>query len=236
MNIVGVILARGGSKRVPRKNVKLLCGKPLIAYTIETAKKSKYINKVVLSTEDYEIKQVGRTFGAEIVDRPMELAQDETKSAPCVVHAIEELKKQGYDPDIVVLLQPTTPTKTVEMLDSVIEKLISSDYDSVFTGHKVSYTMALWKKCHNGKTVGLYDYHLRPRWQDVHLNEEIWAENGAIYAIKADAFSKHNDFIGENPYIVETHGIIDIDTEEDFRHVEEIIMGRSQSSEIDVEV
>lgn len=236
MNIVGVILARGGSKRVPRKNVKLLCGKPLVAYTIETAKKSKYINKVVLSTEDFEIKQVGRTFGADIVDRPFELAQDETKSAPCVAHAIEELRKDGYDPDIVILLQPTTPTKTTEMLDSVIEKLLSSDFDSVFTGHKVSYTMALWKKCHDGKTVGLYDYHLRPRWQDVHLNEEIWAENGAIYAIKAAAFDKHKDFIGEDPYIFETPYIIDIDTEEDFQKAEEVIMGQSHSVEVDVEV
>ncbi|MDD3420029.1 MAG: acylneuraminate cytidylyltransferase family protein [Candidatus Gastranaerophilales bacterium] len=236
MNIVGVILARGGSKRVPRKNLKPLCGKPLIAHTIETAHKSKYINKVVLSTEDFEIKQVARAFGADVIDRPYELAQDETKSAPCVVHAVDELKAQGYDPDIIILLQPTTPTKTAQMIDNVVEKLITSDFDSVFTGHKVSYTMALWKKCHNGKTIGLYDYHLRPRWQDVHLNEEIWGENGAIYAIKADAFHKFKDFIGENPYILETPYIIDIDTEEDFKKAEEVMMGEIHSVEIDVEI
>jgi CMP-N-acetylneuraminic acid synthetase len=137
MNIVGIILARGGSKRLPRKNVKLLCGKPLVAHSIETALQSKYINKVVLSTEDAEIKDVARAFGAEVIDRPVELAQDETKSAPCVVHAVEELEKQGYKPDIVILLQPTSPNKTVKMIDDVIEKLINSDKDSVFTGHKI---------------------------------------------------------------------------------------------------
>lgn len=226
MNIVGVILARGGSKRVPRKNVKPLCGKPLVAHTIETSQKSKYINRVVLSTEDAEIKQVGIEFGAEIIDRPLELAQDETKSAPCLVHAVKELEKMGYKPDVVVLLQPTTPTKTHEMIDNVIEKLINSEYDSVFTGHKVATTMAKWKKCHDGRTIGLYDYHLRPRWQDVHLNEEIWAENGAIYAIKYEAFLKHKDFIGEHPFIYETYGIIDIDTEDDFRMVEEVMLAR----------
>jgi len=223
MNIVAVILARGGSKRLPRKNLKLLCGKPLVAHSIETGLKSKYVNKVVLSTEDTEIKDVARTFGAEVIDRPIELAQDETKSAPCVVHAVDELEKQGYKADVVVLLQPTSPNKTVKMLDDVIEKLINSDFDSVFTGHKVSYTMALWKKCHDGKTVGLYDYHLRPRWQDVHLNEELWAENGAIYAIKYDALMKWQDFIGENPCILPVSGIIDIDTEEDFINAEKLM-------------
>ncbi len=225
MNIVGVILARGGSKRLPRKNVKLLCGKPLVAHSIETALQSRYINKVVLSTEDAEIKDVARAFEAEVIDRPLELAQDETKSAPCIVHAVEELEKQGYKPDIVILLQPTSPNKTAKMIDDVIEKLINSDKDSVFTGHKVCPTMALWKKCHDGKTIGLYDYHLRPRWQDVHLNEEIWGENGAIYAIKYDALIKHQDFIGENPEILEVSGIIDIDTEEDFANAEKLMMG-----------
>jgi len=225
MNIVAVILARGGSKRLPRKNVKLLCGKPLIAHSIETALKSKHINKIVLSTEDAEIKAVARAFGAEVIDRPIELAQDETKSAPCIVHAVEELERQGYNPDIVILLQPTSPNKTTKMIDDVIEKLINSDCDSVFTGHQALPTMALWKKCHDGKTVGLYDYHLRPRWQDVHLNEMIWAENGAIYAIEIAALKKHQDFIGENPDILEVTGIIDIDTEEDFVNAEKLMLG-----------
>jgi len=226
MNVAGIILARGGSKRLPRKNVKLLCGKPLIAHTIEAAQQSKYINKIVLSTEDAEIKKVALEFGSEVIDRPMELATDEIKSAPCLVHAVDELEKNGYKPDVVMLLQATSPNKDGALIDSVIEKLINSHHDSVFTGYKHSYTMALWKKCHNGKTVGLYDYHLRPRWQDVHLNEEIWGENGAIYAIKIDAFRKYSDFIGEDPYIYEASGLIDIDTEEDFKSAEAIMLNR----------
>lgn len=230
MNILTVILARGGSKRLPRKNVKLFLGKPLVAHSIEVAKNSKYVNKIVVSTEDPEIKQISIDYGAEIIDRPIELAQDTTKSAPCVVHAVDTLEKQGYKPDIVILLQPTTPTKTTKMLDDVIEKLLNSTNDSVFTGHKHCYTMALWKKCHSGKVIGLYDYHLRPRWQDVEQNEEIWAENGAIYAIKIDALKKYQDFIGENPDILAVDGIVDIDTEEDFHIAEKIMKDRNSQN------
>src|SRR5699024_5746070 len=107
MNIVGIIPARGGSKRLPGKNIKLLAGKPLIAHTIETAKKSKYINKIILSTEDEKIAEIAKQFGAEIIKRPQELAQHTTKTAPVLLHAVEELEKTGYFPDIVVLLQAT---------------------------------------------------------------------------------------------------------------------------------
>lgn len=223
MNIVGIILARGGSKRLPRKNVKMLCGKPLVAHTIEAGLKSKYINKVVVSTEDKEIADISTAFGAEVINRPIELAGDEVKSAPVMVHVVEELEKQGYKPDVVLLLQATAPTKDESLIDEVIEKLINSENDSVFTGVEQCYTMALWKKNHNGSMNALYDYHLRPRWQDVHLNEKIYAENGAVYAIKIDAFKKHKDFIGENPYIVLAPHIVDIDTEEDFKRCEQIM-------------
>lgn len=223
MNIVGIILARGGSKRLPRKNVKMLCGKPLVAHTIEAGLKSKYINKVVVSTEDKEIADISVAFGAEVINRPIELAGDEIKSAPVMIQVVEELEKQGYNPDIVLLLQATAPTKDENLIDEVIEKLINSDNDSVFTGKEQCYTMALWKKNHNGSMDALYDYHLRPRWQDVEMNEKIYAENGAVYAIKIEAFKKHKDFIGENPDIVLAPEIVDIDTEDDFKLVEKIM-------------
>lgn len=225
MNIVGIILARGGSKRLPRKNVKMLCGKPLIAHTIEAGLKSKYINKVVVSTEDKEIAEISTAFGADVINRPMELAGDEVKSAPVMIHVVEELEKQGYNPDIVLLLQCTAPNKDESLIDEVIEKLINTDNDSVFTGVEKSYTMALWKKNHDGSMNALYDYHLRPRWQDVHLNEKIYSENGAVYAIEIDAFKKHQDFIGEKADIVLAPHIVDIDTEADFEKVEKLMMG-----------
>lgn len=225
MNIVGIIPARGGSKRLPRKNIKLLAGKPLIAYTIETALKSKYINKVVVSTEDAEIAEVSEKFGAEVIERPEELAQDTTKTAPVLVQVVEELEKNGYKPDIVVLLQATCPNKPVELIDGVIEKLINSSNDSVFNAFAMRCSMAMWNKDTNGKVHALYDYHTRPRWQNA--AEEcgtVYGETGAVYAIKIDAFKKHKDFIGENPDVFTFDvELVDIDTLSDFERAQKLM-------------
>ena len=94
MNILGIIPARGGSKRTPGKNIKPLAGKPLIAYTIEAGLKSSFINRLVVSTEDPAIAEVAGQFGAEVVPRPAELAQDTTKTAPVLMQVVEELEKQ----------------------------------------------------------------------------------------------------------------------------------------------
>lgn len=226
MNIVGIIPARGGSKGIPRKNIRMLAGKPLVAHTIEAGLTSKYINKVIVSTEDKEIAEVSEKFGAEIIIRPDELAQDETKTAPVLTHVVQELEKNAYKPDIIVLLQPTCPLRTGKETDEAIEKLINSTNDSVFAGFWVSQTMPLWKKHHDDKVTSLYDYHLRPRRQDKHLNEQLFCENGAIYAIKYDAFIAIKDFIGNNPDIYVMSPQVDIDTPEDFKKVEEILMQR----------
>lgn len=225
MNIVGIIPARGGSKRLPRKNIKLLAGKPLIAHTIDTAKKSKYINKLVVSTEDEEIASVAEKFGADVIQRPAELAQDTTKTAPVLLHVVEELEKKGYKPDVVVLLQATCPNKPVEMIDEIIEKLLNSDNDSVFSAKEICCSMALWQKHRDGKTEALYDYHTRPRWQNaVEECATIYGETGAVYAIKIDAFKKSKDFIGENADIVVCSvPLIDIDTQEDFDAAEKLL-------------
>lgn len=225
MNIVGIIPARGGSKRLPRKNIKLLAGKPLIAHTIDTAKQSKYINKIILSTEDDEIAKIAEQFGAEVIKRPIELAQDTTKTAPVLLHVVDELEKLGYFPDIVILLQATCPNKPVELIDEIIEKLINSDNDSVFSAFPKCCSMAMWKKQFNGKMQPLYDYHTRPRWQNAAKEcETLYGETGAVYAIKINAFKKYKDFIGENPDIVTTNvKLIDIDTQEDFDTAEKLM-------------
>jgi len=223
MNILAIIPARGGSKRVPRKNIKMLAGKPLIAHTIEVGLKSKYITRLVVSTEDAEIANVSKSFGAEVFARSMELAQDTTKTPPVMIGVVEGLEKQGYNADIVVLLQVTCPLRDENLIDAVIEKLINSEHDSIFTGFHLMHTMPLWKKHHNGETTSLYDYHLRPRSQEPELNEKIYSEDGAVYAIKIDSFKKHNDFIGENPDIYITPKNLDIDTEEEFKDAESLI-------------
>ena len=120
MEILGIIPARGGSKGIKRKNLKEILGKPLVAYSIEAGVNSKLITKVVVSTEDSEIKEISLKYGAEVIDRPIELAKDETKTAPVMKHVLNELEKDGYKPDYVVLLQPTSPQRNSEFLDKAL--------------------------------------------------------------------------------------------------------------------
>ena len=223
MNILAIIPARGGSKGIPRKNIKLLAGKPLVAHTILAAQRSELIDKVVVSTEDKEIAIVSASFGAEIIDRPQYLAQDETKTAPVLIQVVQELEKTGYSPDIVVLLQPTCPLRDEKIIDAVINKLINSDNDSVFTVFWHSQAMPLWQSFDDGSVSSLYDYHLRPRRQDTELRGNVYCENGAVYAIKREAFDKYNDFIGECPAVFPMDFQVDIDTVDDFRIAEKIL-------------
>jgi CMP-N,N'-diacetyllegionaminic acid synthase len=224
MEILGIIPARGGSKRTPRKNVKLLAGKPLIAHTILAALKSNLITRVVVSTEDAEIAKVAMEYGAEVIARPDELAIDTAKTAPVMRHVVEHMEIEGYKPDIVVLLQATCPTRNETVIDAALEKLINSDKDSIFTGQRVCKSMPLWKKGFDGNNKSLYDYHFRPRHQEPELMEDIFAENGAFYAIKIDAFKKIGDFLGENVEIFETERYVDIDSPEDFALAEKMML------------
>ncbi len=127
--------ARGGSKRVKRKNIRPLAEKPLIAYTIQSAIKSKKINRLIVSTDDPEIAKVAEEYGAEVPFlRPASLAQDDTPDQPVFQHALESLKEHdGYEPDIVVHLRPTTPLKTPQTIDKVIEKMRETKADIVRT-------------------------------------------------------------------------------------------------------
>lgn len=227
MNILGIIPARGGSKRTPRKNIKMIAGKPLIAHTIEAGLKSKLVNRVVVSTEDAEIAQIALSFGAEVVERPHELAMDTTKTAPVMMHVVEQLELQGYIPDIIVLLQATCPTRDEKIIDAALTQLINSDKDSILGAIKIGKSMPKWKKGFDGKNIALYDYHFRPRTQEPHLMEDLYAETGAFYAIRIDAFKKTKDFLGENIDIFEMKPSVDIDTPEDFARAEKLLLEKA---------
>ena len=228
MKIVAIIPARGGSKRIPRKNIKLIAGKPMVAYSIEAGLKSKYVDRVIVSTEDKEIAEISKQYGAEVFIRPLELAQDETKTAPVMIDVVEKLEIEEYYPDIVVLLQPTSPLRDSQFINEAFEQFFKSpENDSIFSAHVRCHTMPLWKKHYNGGLTCLYDYHLRPRSQDRHLNELLYSEDGAFYAIKIGAFKKWKDFIGENPCIYETPYKVDIDHVQDFQMAEQMILERS---------
>lgn len=132
MRVLGVIPARGGSKGIPRKNIRLLGGKPLLAWTIEAAKASRRLTRVVLSTEDEEIAEVGRAWGVEVPFlRPRELAEDDTPTLPVLVHAVKHFGQMGEEYDAVMILQPTSPFRSVEDIEGSIELLERTGCDSV---------------------------------------------------------------------------------------------------------
>jgi CMP-N,N'-diacetyllegionaminic acid synthase len=134
MRVLGIIPARGGSKGIPRKNIRLLAGKPLLQYTAEAALGAKRLARVILTTEDPEIAEVGRQCGLEVPFlRPPELARDDTPTLPVLQHAVRELEKAGDRFDVICLLQPTNPFRGAEVIDACLELLEKSGADSVVT-------------------------------------------------------------------------------------------------------
>ena len=140
MKILAIIPARGGSKGVPHNNIKLLQGKPLLAYTSEIALKSKYLTEVTISSEDEQIIEVAKILGLKVpFIRPMELAQDTTPTLDVIIHALKWYENQNIFFDAVCLLQVTSPFRTVEFLDLAIEKFLASNCDSLFSVQKVPH-------------------------------------------------------------------------------------------------
>lgn len=226
MEILSIIPARGGSKGIKRKNIKPILGKPLVAYTIEASLKSKYITKTLVSSEDNEILEVSEKYGAEVMRRPVELAQDVTKTAPVMIDVVKKLALQGYNPDYVVLLQPTCPLRDENYIDSAFDfyfENIKNGYDSCFGAFDMGYTHSKWRILHNNKLEALYDFRVRPRRQEIEEHYKMIVENGAFYALPTKTMLEVSDFIGYNPVAYITPRIIDIDTVEDFQRVEEIL-------------
>ncbi len=147
--ILGVTPARGGSKGIPKKNIRQICGKPLIAWTIEAAQQSKHLDRFVVSTEDPDITHISRTWRAEVVDRPVALASDEATTLSVLQDLLLKI-----DADIVVLLQCTSPVRNPGLIDQCIDKFRKSDADALATGFLCSIFTALvpitakksWKK------------------------------------------------------------------------------------------
>jgi CMP-N,N'-diacetyllegionaminic acid synthase len=138
MRVLGIVPARGGSKGVPRKNIQLVNGKPLLQYTAEAALQTKRLSRVILTTEDEEIADIGRRCGLEVLFlRPLELAADDTPTLPVLQHAVGWLEERDDRYGAVCLLQPTTPMRSPEDIDGCIALLESKSIDSVITVRRV---------------------------------------------------------------------------------------------------
>ena len=227
--ILCLILARGGSKGIPRKNIRILAGKPLIAYSIACAKESKLIRRVIVSTDDEEIAGIAKQFGAEVpFMRPKELARDLTPDLPVFQHALKWLKeKEGYVPDWVVDLRPTGPIRKVSTVDSAIRLMLSRpEADSLRSVTRPSQTpYKMWRIGPEGyleqllRVEGLEEPYNMPRQI---LPDVVW-QNGYIDIVRP-RIVEEGLMSGKKilPFVVEEN-YIEIDYEENFQEAEKLI-------------
>jgi len=213
-SVLAIIPARGGSKGLPRKNIRKLAGKPLIAWTIEEAKKSKYIDRLILSSDDVEIISVARAYGCEVpFVRPRELAGDDTPGIAPVLHAIAVVS-ETYD--YVVLLQPTSPLREAGDIDGCIERCISESRFSCVTVSKADqspYWMYIVNSDNSIAPIIKSTNYIRR--QDL---PEVYVLNGAVYVANVAWLKKNKRFVYEETValIMPENRAVDIDAEEDF--------------------
>jgi CMP-N,N'-diacetyllegionaminic acid synthase len=187
--VLGVIPARGGSKRIPRKNLRLLNGKPLIWYTIEAAKKAKRLTDWVVSTEDKEIADLALSYGAFVIKRPDFLAEDDTTSGAVVRHALDWMEVDRDSYDVVMLLHPTSPIRDPKHIDEAVERLWDSELD-----HLAS-VFRLPTKGH--RNIGMWSHGRRPDGALPYGRFDAVADaqymlNASIYAVKRNWFVAHD--------------------------------------------
>jgi len=215
---LSIIPARGGSKRLPRKNILDLNGKPLIAYTIEAGLKSKYIDKVIVSSDDEEIFDISQKYGALIIKRPDELANDTATTFDAIKHAISNTDRFDY----IVLLQPTSPLRNEKYIDEAIELLEQKNADAIVSVCEMDHS-PLWSNTLDDSlsmNEFLRDEVLNKRSQDL---EKYYRLNGAIYICKTDKLLEGESFFLKKnifAYIMDRKSSVDIDEEINFKIVE----------------
>ena len=221
---VAIIPARGGSKGIPRKNLMDLGGKPLIAHTIEHAQSAPSVERVIVSTDDDEIARVAAMFGAEVVRRPSEISGDTARSEAAIVHVLEELsRREQYEPDLVVLLQATSPLRRPEDVQAAIDLLVRENADSLFSA--CPFPGFLWRREGEHWASLDFDYKKRPRRQE--RPEEIM-ENGAIFVFKPWVLQKYNDRMGGKiaAYLMPAINSFELDQPEDVELIRHLMARR----------
>lgn len=211
-NILAIIPARGGSKGIPKKNIINILDKPLLHYSIKSAKESKYLDKIIISTDDEEIAQVAKNLGIEVPFlRPKELATDTSKSIDAFIHGIKEEEKNGNIYDYILLLQNTSPLRQGWHIDEAIEKLLESNERSLVSVNEVNEHPSIMRTIdEHGRLKNLINSNGDSRRQDF---SKVYIVNGAIYIQKNDENLNLDTNLngGELPYIMEHKYSIDID-------------------------
>jgi CMP-N,N'-diacetyllegionaminic acid synthase len=214
--LIAIITARGGSKGLPRKNVLPFCGKPLIAHTIEAAKSSSAIDRIIVSTDDEEIAEVSQEFGAEVpFMRPVELATDTASSREVILHALCFLEKLGGPIDNFCLLQPTSPLRTAADIDEAFKIFHEKSADSVLSVTPYDHPVQWAVEMGDNGTLQPREKKKTGRRQDV---VEYYRPNGAVYMFRTEFFKNSAGYFGADSYgyIMPPERSADIDTQLDF--------------------
>lgn len=222
-SIIAIIPARGGSKGIIKKNIRLLAGKPLICYTINAAKQSRFIKNIIVSTDDDDIASIASADKTIIVKRPPEISGDFSPTIDAVFHALSKCSAQGLNPDVVVLLQPTSPFRTSYDIDEAVALYLEEDCESVISVaesvHPPYWNMILKE----GYLQPLYGWEFfYKRRQDL---QKTYLPNGAIFIASITNLKQYCSFYTPKtkPYYMSQEKSLDIDTEIDFFIAENII-------------
>lgn len=223
-HFLGVIPARGGSKGIPKKNIAPLNGKPLINWTIEAAKQSKYLDSIIVSSDCDEILKLARKQKVKTLKRPIELAEDNSSMVPVLKHVLSSLEPLRY---VFVLLQPTSPLRSHIHIDECIETFINSKSQSTISVCSKESEVLKYFTVDDGKLcpISKSQYPFTSR-QDLPM---VVKPNGAIYVVKSESLLAHNSLLTNNtsPYFMSDKSSIDIDTIEDFHLVEDFMKENS---------
>lgn len=226
---LAIIPARGGSKRLPRKNILDLCGKPLIAYTIEAGLQSKYIDKVIVTSDDDEVLSVSKQFGAETLKRPDELASDTATTFDTIKHTIDNIEEYDY----VVLLQPTSPLRNEQYVDGAIKLLGEKKAKAIVSVCEMEHS-PLWSNTlpkDESMKAFLKEEVLNKRSQDL---KKYYRLNGAIYICEIKKVLEEQSFFLKDSiyaYKMDRTSSVDIDEKADFEFVEVLINNKGKKFE-----
>jgi len=213
---IAIIPARGGSKRLPEKNIKTLDGIPLVAHSILYAKaNNEIIEEVYVSTDDEKIKEIALQYGAKIIDRPTELSGDLEPTVSALKHVLQNI----HEVENIIVLQPTNPFRPANLLKEAFDVFQNNNYDSLFT---VTRNHQKFGKIENNQYIP-FNYKIGQRSQDL---EPLYFENGLLYISKAKLILNKNTIVSENAFpLIVNHPFVnvDIDTQEDFDYAEYLI-------------
>jgi len=229
--LLAVITARGGSKRLPRKNVLMFAGKPLIAWSIEAGLQSRYVDRVIVSTDDEEIAEISRSHGAEVPFlRPLELSNDTASSTDVIRHSVKTLETNGDEFGYILNLQPTSPLRTFRHIDEAATLMIQKEANGVIgvteVDHPIEWTNILPQNLSMDRFISKNNQ--KKRCQDF---PRRYCVNGAIYLCKKDSVMKEDGVFfkkGSYAYKMDPIDSVDIDTKKDFL-VAETFLKYSQS-------